>query len=171
MLKIAGIILILSGTAGGIFSWISEEKKCVSALYEWRQFYIRAYYAMEMEHMQIVDFLKEYPAKIPAMQEWLKVLVNALLLNTYASGEEAFLWSLEQTRELWNMQKECWEVITRSSKGLFGMNLEENLTHLRSAREAVEECIQEQKLAYMKKRKLVIPVTMFGAVMIIICLL
>lgn len=166
-----GMVLILSGTAGGIFAWISEEKKCADTLYEWRQFYIRAYYAMEMEHVPIVDFLREYPAKIPAMQQWIQVFVHALLQNTFVNGEEAFLWSFEQTKELWNMTPDCKEVIIHSAKGLFGMNLEENLTHIKCAQSAIEECIKEQKIAFVKKKKLVIPVTMFGAVMIIICLL
>lgn len=170
MLKLLGAVLIFLGTAGGLAAWMGEEKKRLDAMEELRQFYIRAYYAMDIEQAQMMDFLENYQTAHPAMSAWKQKLTQALKSNTYPSGEEAFLWALDETKAMWNLSKEGWEVFRQSAKGLFGMNLPENLIHLKSTREGMEVCGKEERSVFAKRKKLVIPVALLGAVMMIICL-
>ena len=80
------------------------------------------------------------------------------------------MWALDETRAMWNLSKEGWEVFRQSAKGLFGMNLPENLIHLKSAMDGMEACEKEERSVFAKRKKLVIPVALLGAVMMIICL-
>ena len=78
MLKLLGAVLIFLGTAGGLAAWMGEEKKRLDAMEELRQFYIRVYYAMDIEQAQMMDFLENYQTAHPAMSAWKQKLTQVL---------------------------------------------------------------------------------------------
>ena len=171
MLKLVGIAIVMTATAGILFSWQEKERARIRRLKELGRFLDRTYYAMETEHVRIIAYAQQYETTEEVFSRTLKHLAELLRKNTYASGEEAWIAACKEEEKNWAFGQDAWEVLLSCGAALFGRNLAENLNMLSGMQKRTEKIIEEESCQFAEKKKVFLPVGMLGGVMIIVILL
>ena len=72
MWKILGLILVVLGVAGVLYSWIGILKEREGCLEEFLVFLKKALFAMKTEKVKVIDFFAKYNTKDVLLEEILK---------------------------------------------------------------------------------------------------
>lgn len=184
MLKLLGILILLSGVLGELYSWNERKKRRIKQLECYEAFLKHAIYALETEKIHMQELLYQAIASRKALVgsentvEYERIL--ALVLedvlqhmrgHTYPSG--VILWKevWNSHREEWNVDASNWTLILDTGNAFYGNHLKENLEYLRTLQELLKEGIQEEKNKWKEKQKVFTPVGILGGIMIVIILL
>lgn len=196
MLKLIGILILLSGVLGELYSWNERKRTRIVQLECYEAFLKHAVYALETEKIHMEELLyqaitsrkgcagddtkkfdrdeaacgtKRESERILTMV--LEDVLDEMREHTYPSG--AILW-----KEVWNahraewiVDEENWALVLDTGNAFYGNNLRENLEYLRTLQSLLKEGIQEEKNKWKEKQKVLTPVGILGGIMIVIILL
>ena len=166
--KIAGLLLVIGGVAGIIYSWVCMQKERQIRLEECILFLQKSAFAMESEKMKVVDYFAKYISRDSLLNDVLHKIAKRLATNTYPDGMLAWEEVFKEEERNFAFDKESMEIVIQSGNGFFGRSREENICFLnKSIRE-----LEKQKIKIKEKdtqeRKVWVPVGMLGALMITI---
>ena len=200
MLKLAGILVLLLGVLGELYSWNEGKRRRIKQLECYEAFLKHAIYGLETEKIHMQELLYQAIASRKETVDHANMAhtktfhrdnelhdntveydsVLALVLedvleqmrnHTYPSG--AVLWRevWNSHRGEWNVDGANWTLILDTGKAFYGNNLKENLEYLRTLQGLLKEGIREEKNKWKEKQKVLTPVGILGGIMIVIILL
>lgn len=179
MLKMLGAILMLSGVAGVLYSWICEQKEMQKNIEELLLFLKKSKYVMGTERIKVAYYLERYAnhAKVQksqkdtSLEKVLKEIVKRLSTNTYPNGQEVWEEVFREEKEMLHVDSELFQIIVQAGNGFFGRSREENIQFLQKSIKELEQKQAKMKEKQAQERKVWIPVGMLGSVMLIIVFL
>ncbi len=171
MLKLLGVTAVMTAILGMLFSWQARERGRIARLKELEGFLRRTYYAMQAEHVRIIDYAQQYRSREAVLEDTLRHLAGLLLENIYATGEQAWNAACDLEKKNWGLGQDAWELLLSCGTALFGRNLEENLNALSEMNKRIEKLIEEERCEFAEKRKVFTPIGLLGGVMLIVVLL
>lgn len=175
MWKVIGCVLLLVGMAGGLYSWVLEQKEKEKRLEQFLRFLQKSLASMKTEKIRVVEYFSKY-VETYLLSERESILADALediskrlATNTYPNGQ--MVWEEVFQVDAWNFDREIYSIIVQAGNGFFGRSRVENISFLEKSIRDFE--IQQKKLKEqnVQKRKVWIPVGMLGTVMLVIIFL
>lgn len=175
MWKIIGSVLILTGTAGVLQSWIMAQRYSHMQLETFRVFLQKSLYVMQSEKIKVADYFERYMEQLnqkdDALIHILEEIVNRLSLNTYPSGLMIWEEVFKENEKSWNFDSEIFQIIVQAGNGFFGRSKEENIKFLEKNLKELEKQQERIKQKNAQERKVWIPVGMLGSLMLVILFL
>ena len=174
--KIVGMVLVLGGVAGGLHSWMIQQRETQIRLEEVIHFFQKTMFAMEKEKIKIIEYFARYVSmdgpmlskKESILEKSLHEIAKRLAANTYPNGQSVWEEVFEEEEQNWAFDKETFGVLLRAGNGFFGRSREENICFLQKSIQELEKQQEKIKEKDSQERKVWIPVGMLGAVMIMI---
>ena len=171
MWKILGLILVVLGVAGVLYSWIGILKEREGCLEEFLVFLKKALFAMKTEKVKVIDFFAKYNTKDALLEEILKEVAGRLSTNTYPNGQMVWEEVFREEEQNLNFDHEVIECIVQAGNGFFGRSRAENISFLEKSIKELEKQLEKMKEKNIQERKVWLPVGMLGALMLVIILL
>ncbi len=171
MWKIIGILLFGAGIMGEVYEWMARNKSRQKRLEEMLIFLKKARYAMDEEKVRWIPFFEHYESEDVIVTETLHEIGKRLEEHRYPYGEDA--WKsvfLEKKRE-WNCKEACFQVLIQMGGAFFGRSRQENGAFMESYIRQLEECKGKEKEKFAEEKKVWIPVSVLGGVMLVIMLI
>ena len=171
MWKIIGILFFGMGMIGELYEWIARNKNRQKRLEEMRIFLTKARYAMEEEKVRWIPFFFNYESQDEIVMQTLQEIAKRLEEHRYRYGEEA--WKsvfLEKKRE-WDCKEGSFQVLMKMGSAFFGRSRQENGEFMERYIRQLEECRKKEKETFAEERKVWIPVSVLGGVMLVIMLI
>lgn len=175
-LKAIGILLVLGGTAGILYNWISGLKERERKIEEFILFFRKSIGVMESEKIKVIDYFEKYASQniktnnieMQILQHALTEIARRLASNTYPNGQMVWEEVFMEEKGKLSFDQETFSILLRAGNGFFGRSREENIRFLQKSVRELET--QQRKLAEKnaKERKVWVPVGMLGAVMVAI---
>lgn len=165
-MKIVGILLLLGGTMGVLYSWICGLKERERKLEEFILFFQKSLGVMETEKIRVIDYLEKYASQ--ELQTSLVEIARRLASNTYPNGQIVWEEVFMEEKQNLSFDQETFSIILQAGNGFFGRSREENIRFIQKTVKELET--QKKKLMEKdaKERKVWVPVGMLGAVMLTI---
>lgn len=165
--KIVGMLLVLGGVAGVLYSWISVQREKQMRLGEFIVFLQKSIFAMETEKIKVIDYFAKYKCE-PVLEKTLHEIAKRLATNTYPKGQDAWEEVLKEEEQNFAFDTETFEVMLRAGSGFFGRSCEENICFLQKNLQELENLRRVIKEKDAQERKMWVPVGMLGAIMLMI---
>lgn len=174
--KIVGIVLVLGGTTGCLYSWICRQKEKHKRIEEFIVFLQKSIFAMEAEKVKVIDYFEKYVSMDSRMidngdqvlEKSLREIAKRLATNTYPKGQDAWEEVLKEEEANFDFDKETFEMVLHAGNGFFGRSREENICFLQKSLREMEHQQAKIKEKNAQERKVWVPVGMLGAVMLVI---
>lgn len=169
--KIVGIVLVLGGIAGVLFQWIEEQKERQKRVEEFGVFIHKTIFMMESERIKIIDYFSNYKSQDLVLTNTLREIALRLKKNEYPNG--VFVWEmvLKEKEKNWNLDSAIFEVVLKCGIGFFGRRREENVSFLKKQLVELERLQIRRKERDTKERKVWMPVSMLGGMMVVLLFL
>lgn len=168
--RLLGIILILGGSAGCLYSWQENEKRKRAFMEECIRMFAQWNYAVEKGHMRLYDFLECYDSEWDEMKIILSGLKDRLSENLYANGKTAWQEVLGENKKILPIKGEAYEILLSVSDSFFGNSSMDCLRCIQISRERMEDALKDCRSEYVKKQKVYMPLGMLGGLVLIIFL-
>ena len=169
--KIVGIVLVLGGIAGVLYQWIEIQKERQKRVEEFVVFIHKLIFAMETEKVKLIDYFTNYESQDMELSKTLKEVAARLRKNMYPSGQSVWEAILKEEEKNWDLNKDMFEVILKCGTGFFGRSRDENISFLKKQLEEIKGLQMSVRDKDTKERKVWIPVSMLGGVMVVILFL
>lgn len=168
MWKIVGCFLLFGGIFGFLYQWLEMQKERQKRMEEFCLFLHKSIFAMESEKIKIIDYFQTYQSADSKITNTLHEIAERLRENRFPSG--AMVWEevLKEHERNWNLDKDFFALVQSTGHGFFGRNRAENVCFLRKKLEALEKQQAKQKDTDTNERKVWIPVSVLGGMMLII---
>lgn len=166
--KLIGILFIIGGIAGYLYSWQCKQKECRERVEDFILFLQKSVYIMESENIKVGQLFYNYQGKVDILNETLSEITRRLELNIYPKGESVWEEVFKEKEQNWDVDQETFGLIINAGNGFFGKNRAENICFLRKSIREIEEQEKKNRQKDAKERKLWIPVGMLGGIMLII---
>lgn len=166
--KLVGIVLILGGVWGLLYSWICSQKETQIRREEVILFLQKTIFAMDAEKIHMIDFFETYESRDEILQRCIREIASRLRQNIYPKGQLVWEEVLKEEEQNWNLDKDTFDFILRAGDGFFGRNREENICLLEKTMQELEIEQKRAKEKDAKERKVWIPVSMLGGMMLTI---
>ena len=179
MWKLLGILLVLSGAAGVLYSWCCEQKEKQKRFESMLFFLRKSVYVMQREKIKVAELLLKYIEQNKSEQRnkekvlvsTLEEILKRLSTNTYPSGQMVWEEVFRENEKSWNLDPEIFQMIVQAGNGFFGRSREENVNFLEKSIKELEEQQVKLKQKNAQERKVWVPVGMLGTMMVIILFL
>ena len=168
--KIIGMFFVLGGIMFLLYNWVLEQKSGNRKIGELVVFLQRSLFAMEEGKMQIIEYLKNYSSREKILEETLYEIAGRLEQKIYPNGEVVWEQVFWEKRQEWNLDEETFEIVLGLGKGFFGRKRGENVSFLQRGMMRLEERQAKKREKDAKERKVWIPVSMLGGIMLMIIL-
>ena len=167
-MRILGIGLVMWGCILGILRWRKGRLAELSFLKEQIDFVIYAKARMTIEMCSITEILSGF-CQSGMLHRHLNNLAMELEQHCYPSGEIAWscYWKGKEAICPFGSHVETWQKV---SLGLFGRNLEENERVLSACQRELEGIYEEERREFRRKDKIVTPVALTMAFLVVILL-
>ena len=169
--KVVGIALILGGIVGVLYDWIESQKMREKRVEEFAVFIHKFIFAMETEKVKVIDYFSTYSSKDEVLQRTLQEVVIRLKENMYPTGQSVWDEVLREEGKSWGIDKDVLDVIIKCGIGFFGRCKEENITYLKKQLTEIENLQMRKRQKDTKERKVWIPVSLLGGMMVVILFL
>ena len=168
--KITGMSLFLIGIAYLLYEWVLEQKRQSQRISELLVFLQKSIFVMEEEKIHIIEYLRNYICKEKLLEDTLAVIADRLEQKIYPEGEKVWEMVFAEKKQEWNLGEEEFAIVTGLGRGFFGKKRSENLSFLKRGLKDLEEQQRKKKEKDAKERKVWIPVSMLGGIMLMIIL-
>lgn len=166
--KIIGSFLVLGGIFGCLHQWMEVQKERQKRMEEFCLFLHRAIFAMESEKIKIIDYFETYQSTDLQVTKTLHEIANRLKECVFPSGSMVWEMVFQEEEKNWNLEKESFSLIQSTGCGFFGRNRAENISFLKKKLEALEKQQIKQKETDTNERKIWVPVSLLGGIMLTI---
>ena len=168
--KITGMFFILGGIVFLLYNWVLEQKSGNRKIGELVVFLQRSIFAMEEGKMQIIEYFGTYISREKLLEETLYEIARRLEQKVYPHGEMVWEQVFWEKRLDWNLDEETFEIVLELGRGFFGRKRSENISFLQRGLTRLEERQKRKREKDAKERKVWIPVSMLGGIMLLIIL-
>lgn len=169
--KVIGILILGIGGVGEIYEWIARNKSRQKRLEELIIFLKKSRYAMEEEKVRWIPFFQTYESEDELVNETLRQVGDYLEQHRYPYGEEAWKSVFLERKNEWNCKESCFQVFMQMGGAFFGRSKQENGAFMERSIRQLEECKQKEIERFAEEKKVWIPVSMLGGVLLVILLL
>ena len=166
--KIVGITLLMGGIAGSLYQWIESQKVRSKRLEEFIVFIHKFIFAMETEKVKVIEYISNYNGKDEVLEKTLGEIGLCLKENRYPQGQSVWESVLKKEEKNWAFDKETFDVIIKCGIGFFGKSREENISFLKKQLEELEALQRKKRQEDTKERKVWIPVSVMGGLMVVL---
>lgn len=170
MWKIVGMVFMLGGVAGVLYSWVCEQREKQKRLENFMLFLQKSIFTMETEKVRVVDYFRKSNGDT-ILEQTLQEIARRLALNTYPNGHMVWEEVFREQARRWNLSQEVFSVIVQAGNGFFGRSREENIGFLKKSLKELEKQQANMKEKDAQERKVWVPVGMLGTVMLVILFL
>ena len=168
--KMIGMFGLLGGIAYLLYIWVKEQNSQYRRIAELVVFLQKSIFAMEEEKLHIIDYLRNYSSREKILDETLQEIARRLEQKVYPSGEQVWEDVVLEKKNKWELDEETLEMVLGRGRGVFGKRRRENLSFLQRGLRNLEQQQKKKKEKDAKERKVWIPVSMLGGVMLMIIL-
>lgn len=168
--RLMGMLLILTGCVGMLFSWQEKKKNQFAVIRAWIRLFSRWEYALTKEQMRLYDFLESCEGEFPELSGLLEAVRERLQQNRYPSGVIVWQQVLKQQRRELLLEPEAFRILSDAADGFFGRSREACARCIKACRERLEEELRKEKSETDRRWKVYMPVGMLGGVILIILL-
>ena len=168
--KMIGMFGLLGGIAYLLYIWVKEQNSQYRRIAELVVFLQKSIFAMEEEKLHIIDYLRNYSCREKILDETLQEIARRLEQKVYPSGEQVWEDVFLEKKHKWELDEETFEMVLGIGRGFFGKRRSENLSFLQRGLRNLEQQQKKKKEKDAKERKVWIPVSMLGGVMLMIIL-
>ena len=166
--KMIGIFCFLGGVAYLLYEWVLEQKNQSRRIAELVVFLQKSIFAMEDEKIRIIEYLRNYRCREKLLEETLAEVADCLEQKVYPNGETVWEMVFAQKKQGWNLDEETFAIVLGLGRGFFGKKRSENLSFLKRGMRELEQQQTKKKDKDAKERKVWIPVSMLGGIMLMI---
>ena len=170
-MKIAGIFIIGIGIAGMLSDWIRRNKNRHKRLEAIISFFRKTVYAMEENKVHWIRYFEEYEGNDTCLEEGIHSVSQRLKENRYPKGELAWQEAFLERKSELDLSKETFETLLASGTAFFGKSQKENVELMRMHIRLFTDCSKKEKQEFAEKKKMWIPLSALGGVMIVIILI
>lgn len=170
MWKLVGIVLFGIGVIGELHEWITRNKNRQKRLDEMIVFLTKARYAMEEEKVRWIPFFLNYKSQDEIIMQTLCEIVKRLQEHRYPYGEDAWKAVFLEKKTSWDCKEESFQVLLQLGGAFFGRSKQENGEFMDSYIRQLKECKKREKEIFAEEKKVWIPVSVLGGVMLVIML-
>lgn len=163
-----GILMFFVGIAGCLYNWLEMQKEREKRLDEVLLFLQKCVFAMENEKIRITTYFKEYRSKDKVLNETLQEVANQLAMCMYPMGIEVWKNVLGEKKREWDFTEESFQILENAGVGFFGTKKEENISFLKKSICELEIQKKKEKEKNMQERKVWVPVSVLGGIMLMI---
>ena len=179
MWKCIGILFLIGGTAGTLYSWVCEEKSKLRYLEDTLLFLQKSLYVIQEEKIKVSDWFRRYIDQETVIQSNRNVLleraleemIKRLSVNTYPNGQMVWEEVFREEEQNLNIDREVFQCIVQAGNGFFGRSRTENISFLEKSIKELEQQLEKLKEKNLQERKVWIPVGMLGSIMLVILFL
>lgn len=166
--KLVGIVLFFCGVVGSLRDWIGNQNEKQKRLDCFILFLQKSIFAIETENVKVVDYFAKSITRDSRMNDALHEIAERLSLHIYPDGSEVWKDVFWEMKRDWDFNEECFELILKAGMGFFGRSKNENVMFLRKSVKELE--IQRKKLKEknIQERKVWVPVSVLGGMMLMI---
>lgn len=169
--KVIGGCGLFVGIIYLLYQWVMEQKARQRRIEAVIMFLQKIMVAMEEDKIRIIDYLAGYECEELLLKQTLQEIAMRLRKNIYPSGVLVWEEVFEERKHLWNMDKETYDIILAVGMGIFGKKSSENLMQLQRCLYKLERQQETKTEKDEKERKVWIPVSVLGGVMLMIILI
>ncbi len=170
MWKIVGMVFMLGGVAGVLYSWVSEQREKQKRLEYFIVFLQKTIFVMETEKVKVVDYFRKSNGDT-ILEQTLQEIGMRLAMNMYPNGQVVWEEVFREQARCWNLSQEVFLIIVQAGNGFFGRSREENISFLKKSLTELEKQQVNMKEKDAQERKVWVPVGMLGTVMLVILFL
>lgn len=163
-----GMILLFGGIAGSVYSWLESGRNREKRLDEALLFLQKCSFAMDNERVKIITYFKEYRSKDKVLNDSLQEVANRLSMCMYPSGIQVWRDVLFEKKEDWDFSEESFFILQKAGEGFFGAKREENISFLKKSICELEMQRTKEKEKNIQERKVWVPVSVLGGIMLMI---
>lgn len=179
MWKFIGILFLLGGATGFLYSWVCEEKAKLRYLDDMILFLQKSVCMMQQEKIKVADWFRRYIEQDISLQSNRNVIlgralaeiIQRLSINTYPHGQMVWEEVFREEEQNLNFDRDTFQSIVQAGNGFFGRDRAENISFLEKSIKELEQQREKMKEKNVQERKVWLPVGMLGAVMLVIILL
>lgn len=166
--NVVGISLLFGGITGFVYSWLESRREREKRLDEVLLFLQKCVFAMESEKIRIITYFKEYRSKDKVLNSSLYEVANRLSMCMYPTGIEVWRDVLWEKKREWDFTEESFQILQKAGEGFFGTKREENITFLKKSICELEMQRTKEKEKNVQERKVLVPVSVLGGIMLMI---
>lgn len=166
--KLIGIAFFFCGILGGLKNWIGNQNEKQKRLDSFILFLQRSIFAIETENVKVIDYFAKSITQDSRMNDTLHEIAYRLSLHIYPDGSEVWKEVFQEKKEDWNLNEECFELILKAGIGFFGRNKTENVLFLQKSVMELENQKKKLKEKNIQERKVWVPVSVLGGMMLMI---
>lgn len=166
--KLVGIVLFFCGVMGCLKNWMENQKEKQNRLDIFILFLQKSKFAMESENVKVIDYFAKSTTLDSRINDTLHEIAHRLSLHIYPDGSEVWKDVFQERKEDWNFDEECFALILKAGMGFFGRNKNENVMLLQKSVIELENQKTKLKEKNLQERKVWVPVSMLGGMMLMI---
>ena len=149
MLKLIGIAVVLSGICGWVYTWKDSKDSRITNLRYMHRILTEAEYILVREKRSIIYFLKNH---------------------TYASGSQAWERAVLDRRDSLCLDKGQTHIICMAGESFFARTAKQMSDSLSTYRIRIEKMIEAEQRKIAEQKRIVMPLSAFGGILLIIIL-
>lgn len=170
MLKLMGIFIIACGIAGAVGAWCDNYRRKIDNIKAMIELLNRAVYVLVKEKRKVIYFfniMSEGKTDIAAIcGDMAKVLESHIC----ATGEEAWRRCVSERKNELCMDKMQLELMYRAGEVFFAKTGLQMNRDLKIIREQFNENLRGEQLKLKEQKKIVMPLSAFGGILLMIIL-
>ena len=168
MLKLIGIAVVLSGICGWVYTWKESKDSRITNLRYMHRILTEAEYVLVREKRSIIYFF-EYMGNDKSAKVCRDVAV--LLKNhTYAAGSKAWEHAVLDRRDSLCLDKGQTHIICMAGESFFARTAKQMSDSLSTYRIRIEKMIEAEQRKIAEQKRIVMPLSAFGGILLIIIL-
>lgn len=170
MLKLIGIAVVLSGICGWVYTWKDSKDSRITNLRYMHRILTEAEYILVREKRSIIYFF-EYMGNDKSTMAKVCSDVAVLLKNhTYASGSQAWERAVLDRRDSLCLDKGQTHIICMAGESFFARTAKQMSDSLSTYRIRTEKMIEAEQRKIAEQKRIVMPLSAFGGILLIIIL-
>ncbi|MDD6503968.1 MAG: stage III sporulation protein AB [Lachnospiraceae bacterium] len=172
MCKVIGMAVILAGTGGFLFSYLSMRIRRIDNMKKLYGFLVHTGFELQNNCVDMGNYLRDCAGREEESPLGRTCRDAAEFLENFSFGNGADAWrhACVCNRKQWELEPEGERILNRFGEAVFGRYCEENLKKLDNLAGELLRCIEEETKQFRQKQKVLTPVTLLGGVLLCILL-
>lgn len=172
MCKVIGMAVILAGTGGFLFSYLSMRSRRIDNMKKLYGFLVHTRFELQNNCVDMENYLRDCAERggDSPLGRTCRDAAKALADFTFANGAQAWRHACAANRRQWELEQEGERILGQFGEAVFGRYCEENLRKLDNLAGELMGRIEEEVKQFRQNQKVLTPVTLLGGVLLCILL-
>lgn len=172
MCKVIGMAVILAGTGGFLFSYLSARIRRIDNMKKLYGFFVHTGFELQNNCVDMEIYLRDCAERDEESPLGRTCRATAEYLKNFSFSDGAGAWrhACACNRKQWELEPEGERILYQFGEAVFGRYCEENLKKLDNLEGELRRCIEGEVKQFRQNRKVLTPVTLLGGVLLCILL-